>query len=445
MSTAEPSLPPPSDSGADMFRWAADLWPIRRSLTGNGVRETLAYLAALIPGLRIHEVASGTRVLDWIIPDEWNLNEAYVEGAAGQRLIDASDDFLHIMGYSEPFNGSVSRGELDQHLHSLPEQPDAIPYVTSYYSRTWAFCIRDRDRESLGPGPFHVRIDSTLEPGHLTYADLVIAGESAEEVLLSTYVCHPNLANNELSGPVVMAALVRWILAMERRRFSYRIVIAPETIGAITYLAHHLEHLRKVVIAGWVLTCIGDDRQYSYMPSRTGETLADRVSLQALRDRGPFVRYPFTDRGSDERQWCAPRVDLPVCSVMRTKYGAYPEYHTSLDQLGSVVTESGLEGGLSAIIDCIELLESNRYWRSTVIGEPQFARRGLRPHLSIRRSETSIYDISQVLAQCDGRSDIISLAESTGLPWRRVVECIDMLREHDLIEEVYRPEDAPPT
>ena len=432
MSQIEPTAAP-DDTGNDLHRWAADLWPLNRSLTGDGVRATLAYLNRLLPDLTLHEVRSGTQAFDWTVPDEWNLREAWAEDAAGRRIIDTARSNLHVVGYSEPFDGIVSRDELLTRLHTLPEQPDAIPYVTSYYRRTWGFCLAHRDLEGLGDGPFRVHIDTTLEPGHLTYADLVIPGETTDEVLLSTYVCHPSMANNELSGPVVATALARWIQALPSRRYTYRLVIIPETIGSILYLSRHLDHLRKHVIAGWVLTCIGDDRTYSYVPSRLGGTLADRVSLQVLRDRGRFDEYSFLDRGSDERQWCSPGADLPVCSVMRSKYGTYPEYHTSLDDLEFVVTPEGLQGGLDVMKDCITLLEANQYYRTLMPGEPQMGRRGLYPTTSIKGVAEHVRNMMNTLAYCDGEHDILDLCERTGLAWRDVVAILTQLEAAEVV------------
>lgn len=422
-----------ADTGADMHRWASDLWPLNRSLTGEGVRATLAFLKDLLPSLTIHEVSSGTQAFDWTVPDEWNLREAWVEDSEGSRVIDTARSNLHVVGYSEPFDGTITRNDLLARLHTLPEQPDVIPYVTSYYQRTWGFCIAHRDIERLGDGPFRVHVDTTLEPGHLTYADLIIPGQTTDEVLLSTYVCHPSMANNELSGPVVATALARWIQAVPSRRYTYRLVFIPETIGSILYMSRHLEHLRRHVKAGWVLTCIGDERTYSYVPSRLGGTLADRVSLQVLHDRGTFIEYSFLERGSDERQWCSPGADLPVCSVMRSKYGEYPEYHTSLDTLEHVVTPEGLQGGLDVMKDCITLLEANRRYRTVLPGEPQMGRRGLRPTTSIKGLTDGLRRMMHVLAYCDGDHDIIALCARTGIPWDDVIAITEQLAAAEFV------------
>lgn len=412
-------------TGDEMHSWARDLWPVPRSLTGDGVRETLRYLQGLLPELEIHEVKSGTQAFDWSVPNEWNMAEAWIEDSTGTRLVDWADSNLHVVGYSEPVDQWVTSDELQARLHSLPDQPDAIPYVTSYYARTWGFCVSQRQRERLGDGPFRVVIRSSLEPGHLTYADALLPGATSDEVLISTYVCHPSLGNNELSGPVVTTAIGRWLRTLNRRH-TYRIVIAPETIGAITYLSRHIDHLRQHVVAGWVVTCVGDDRTYSYLPSRLGGTLADRVSLKVLDEFDHVDHYSFLDRGSDERQWCSPGADLPVCSVMRSKYGTYPEYHTSLDDL-DLVTPAGLQGGYDMLRSCLQLVESNRTWTTLAPGEPQMGRRGLYPTTSIKGRHDDVRTMMNVLAYCDGHHDVIDLSDRTGVPWRKVLAITERL------------------
>lgn len=426
-----------STSGAEgqaMHSLVARLFPLCRSITGDGVRETLRILGEHIP-LTLHEVPTGTRVFDWMVPQEWVIRDAYVLNEVGERVVDFRDNNLHLVGYSIPVDREMTLQELQGHLHSMEAMPDAIPYVTSYYEPRWGFCLTHEQRQSLPDGRYRVVVDSELKDGSLTYGELVIPGASDEEVFLSTYVCHPSMANNELSGPVVTTWLAKWI-ASQPRRYTYRIVFIPETIGSLTYLSRHLNHLRAKVIAGFNMTCIGDDRAYSFLPSRNGGTLADRTAAKVLTDTHPeFVRYSYLERGSDERQYCAPGVDLPVVSVMRSKYRAYPEYHTSKDDL-SVVTPSGLLGGFSAMRDCLELLENNRTYKSTRIGEPQLGKYGLYPTLATRDSSMLVQDTVNVLAYADGSRDLIDLSEVTRVPVNRMYPIVATLLDLGLLEEV---------
>jgi aminopeptidase-like protein len=422
--------------GLEMHSWAKDLFPICRSLTGNGVRETLVYLQRIIPSLSVNEVPSGTPAFDWTVPDEWNIRGGYIEDENGNRVIDFARNNLHVMGYSTPVDEWMTLAELQPHLHSLPDQPGAIPYVTSYYVRRWGFCLAHAQRESLADGRYHVVIDSTLEPGSLTYGEVLIPGREEKEIFLSTYICHPSLANNELSGPVVTTALARLISSRENRRYSYRIVFIPETIGSIVYISRHLDELRAKVTAGYVVTCVGDDRAYSLLHSRAGNTLADRAAKLVLRRHAPdYVEYSYLDRGSDERQYCSPGVDLPVASIMRTRYNSYPEYHTSLDDL-TVVTPSGLEGGFDAIRKTIDLIEHNHIYRATTLCEPQLGKRGLYPTLSTKGAGYSVRSLTNVLAYADGTRDLIDLADFIGISADEAVETAEKLRSAGLLSVV---------
>jgi len=396
--------------GAQMHDFATELFPICRSLTGNGVRETLARISKHTKKLTVHEVPSGTRAFDWVVPDEWNISAACLTGPDGNVVADFQKNNLHVVGYSEPVDCLIPLEELQGHLYSLPELPDAIPYVTSYYQRKWGFCLPSRLRESLPQGQYHARIESVLAPGSLTYGEILLPGESSDEVLLSTYICHPSMANNELSGPVVTTWLVKWLL-QQQRRLSYRVVFIPETIGSIIYLSRNLEVMRRSVVAGFNISCVGDDRCYSFLPSRKGNALSDRVAKYVLGRFSPnYKSYSFLDRGSDERQYCAPGVDLPVCSIMRSKYGCYPEYHSSADDL-TFVTPSGLEGAYTALKACLEILEANRVWRAPMLCEPQLGKRGLYPLTSTRESADSVRDMMNLLAYADGTIDLLGIAE----------------------------------
>lgn len=419
--------------GRAMHRLVTELFPVCRSITGDGVRETLRVLQRRIP-LTIHEVPSGTKVFDWTVPPEWNIRDAYILDKHDKRVVDFRQNNLHVVGYSVPVDTTVSLAELQEHLYSLEDQPDAVPYLTSYYQKRWGFCLSHNQRQSLVDGVYRVVIDSALRDGFLTYGELIIPGVSEEEVFLSTYVCHPSMANNELSGPVITTFLAEW-LASQPRRYTYRIVFVPETIGSLTYLSQNLDSLRRNVVAGFNITCVGDDRAFSFLPSRHGSTLADRVALNILSHAHPgFIHYCYLDRGSDERQYCSPGVDLPVVSVMRSKYREYPEYHTSLDDL-EFVTAEGLQGGFDVLQDCLELLERNRVYRATCLGEPQLGRRGLYPTLGTKDTHQQVKETTDFLAYADGTNDLVDISNRIHAPVQRLYPVVDTLMAAGLIEE----------
>jgi aminopeptidase-like protein len=405
-----------SEIGDSIYELATRLWPVNRSITGDGVRETLRVLKEILPDLVVHEVPSGTEVLDWTIPDEWNVREAWIEAPNGRRIVDFSEHNLHLVGYSIPIDKTLNLEELQAHLYSLPDLPEAIPYITSYYSKRWGFCLPHSQRSKLKMGNYRVYIDATLAPGALTYGELVIQGETNEEIFLSTNVCHPSMGNNELSGPCVTTYLGKWLRELPTRRYTYRIIFIPETIGSIAYLSKNLDHLRQNVIAGFNVVCIGDDRCYSYLASRSGNTLSDQVALHVLKHIAPnFKKYDYLDRGSDERQYCAPGVDLPIASIMRSKYLEYPEYHTSLDNLDFINPE-GLGGGFNVLRKVVESIESNCTPKVTVLGEPQLSKNGLYPTLGTRSTKKTVELMMNVIAYSDGNHSLLDIAEITGSP-----------------------------
>ncbi len=424
--------------GEEIHSFASLLWPINRSLTGNGVRETLKLIQDHLPNLKIHAVSSGTKVFDWTIPPEWDVSTAYIITPSGEKICDFSKNNLHLVGYSIPFRGKIQLSELQEHLYSLPEQPNAIPYITSYYKERWGFCLKQEQRNSLEDGEYEVVIDSKLFSGKLNYGELIIPGETKKEIFLSTYICHPKMANNELSGPSVVTFLGKWLENLKSRKYTYRIIFIPETIGSITYLNLNHEELKSNVIAGFNVSCIGDNRAYSYLPSRDGNTLSDRVAKHVLKHFDPgHVIYKWTDRGSDERQYCSPGIDLPIASIMRTKYGSYPEYHTSLDDLISVVTPEGLNGGYWALRRALELLEQNIRYKVKVFCEPQMGKRGLYPTLSTKESSEEVRMMMDSLSYCDGKHELIDIAEKINIPSWTLYELIAKLVKQDLIEPLH--------
>lgn len=425
-----------AETGIEMHDLMARLWPICRSLSGQGVRDTLTILKEHMPDLRIDRIASGEKCFDWVVPDEWNIRDAYIVAPDGTRLCEFARNNLHVMGYSLPVDAELDLAELDSHLYSLPDQPTAIPYVTSYYKRRWGFCISHEERARLQPGRYRAVIDATLAPGHLNYADLVLQGESDEEILLSTYVCHPSMANNELSGPVVATQLAKWLMLLPRRRYTYRFVFVPETIGSLIYLSRHLDHLKSKTIAGFMINCVGDERAYGFMPSRNGQSLSDRAGRHALAHQaGEFIEHSFLTRGSDERQYCSPGVDLPIASLFRSKYDTYPEYHTSLDDM-RLVTPAGLLGGLHSFQRAIQAVEANATYRAQVLGEPNLGSRGLYPTISTKDTFNIVYGLVNVFAYSDGTRDLLDIASLIGRPIWELAKAVRDLHHHGLLARV---------
>jgi len=429
--------------GMEIHNLAKKLWPINRSITGKGVRDTLGVIKSEIPDLQVFEVPSGTRVFDWQVPKEWSIKDAYIVTPSGEKICKFKENNLHVVGYSIPVHKKINFAELQNNLHSLPDQPEAIPYVTSYYEERWGFCISHNERQKLKEGEYEVYIDSELFDGSLTYAEILIPGISKEEIFISTYICHPSMANNELSGPSVTTFLAKKISAMQNRRYSYRIIFIPETIGSITYLSRNLNIMKSRVVAGFNVSCVGDDRDYSYLPSRSGNSISDLVAMHVLKHTYPnFKKYSWIDRGSDERQYCAPGVDLPIASIMRTPYGKYPEYHTSLDNLEHVVTPEGLAGGYLALWRAIEALEKNFYPKVTVLGEPQLGRRGLYPNLSTKSSfkeDENVKLMVDLLTYADGSISVLEIAELLDTPCWILYPLIETLKDHNLLELREKP------
>ena len=420
--------------GNEMYELARELFPIDRSLTGDGVRQTLAILKRELPDLTLHEVPSGTQVFDWTVPQEWAVRQAYIEDEKGNRVVDYKQLNLHVMGYSTPVDRWVELDELKQYIYVQQGQPEAVPYVTSYYTRRYGFCMSERQRDSLKPGKYHMVIDSELFDGSLTYGELILPGTEEKEILISTYVCHPSMANNELSGPVLAVALAKTLAKQSHRKYTYRFIWIPETIGSITYLSQHLADMKKRTVAGFVLSCVGDDRTYSYIPTRKGDTLADRVARNVLSFHYPeYKKYTFLDRGSDERQYNAPGVDLPVCVVCRSKYGEYPEYHTSLDDL-SVISPEGLQGAYDVYMSMLNALEHNGFYRIKCLCEPQLGKRGLYPSVSKKGAYDAVKSLVNFIAYADGEKDLIDISNIIGVPISQLIPVIAKLTEADLLE-----------
>ncbi|MBP2706418.1 DUF4910 domain-containing protein [Microbispora sp. RL4-1S] len=422
-----------SDAGRRMHALVERLYPLCRSITGNGVRRTLEIVAESVP-LEVHEVPTGTQVLDWTVPKEWNIRDAYVRDPSGRKVIDFAESSLHVVGYSVPVSATMSLDELRPHLHTLPGQPDLIPYRTSYYAETWGFCLRQETLDALEPGPYEVVIDSTLADGHLTYGEHVVPGESADEVLVSCHICHPSLANDNLAGVAVAVELARR-LAERTPRHTYRFVFAPGTIGAITWLARNRDRVGRIG-AGIVLACAGDRGSLTYKRSRRGNAAVDRAVEHVLRASGrAHTVVDFSPYGYDERQYCSPGFDLGVGSLTRTPYGAYPEYHTSGDNPGFVSPEA-MTDTLETLWEAVDVLERDRrYLNLSPYGEPQLGRRGLYGSLG-GRSDTKRDQMAMlwVLNLSDGDHSLLDVSERSGLTFGEVARAARALEEAGLLK-----------
>ncbi len=424
------------EAGKEMFRLCEEMFPICRSITGNGVRETFDLIRKRIPGMKLFEVKSGTEVFDWTIPKEWNITEAYLEGPDGNRVVDMADNNLHVLGYSVPVDQKLSLSELQEHLYSLKDQPDLIPYVTSYYKERWGFCMTQNMRDQLPEGTYHAVIRSSLTDGSLTYGELIIPGESGKEIFFSSYVCHPSMANNECSGPALITQLAQYLQSLKHRKYTYRLVLAAETIGALAYMSRNLEALQKNVIAAFNLTCVGDDRTYSLVHSKYRDTLADRVLEAVLRYHAPgYQDYSYLARGSDERQYQAPGADIPMVCFCRSKYHVYPEYHTSADNM-DLISPDGLAGSYDVMVQCIDALEHNETYRIKTIGEPKLGKYGLVPTMSSKETYQETLILKDVCAYADGRNDLLRLSELIEKPVREIIPVIEKLKEAGLLEQI---------
>lgn len=413
----------------------AELYPICRSITGNGVRQTLRILQKQIP-LTMHEVPTGTPVFDWTVPKEWNIRDAYIKNGAGEKIVDFQQSNLHILNYSTPIARKMSLEELKPHLFSLPEQPQCIPYRTSYYREAWGFCLAHSLLESLPEDEYEVFIDSELGDGSLTYGELFLPGASDETVLISTHCCHPSLCNDNLSGLALSTFLAK-AMTERTRRYSYRFLFLPGTIGSISWLALHEAEARKIR-HGLVVACVGDAGQMTYKKSRRDNAEIDRAVTYVLEQSGePFEIIPFSPYGYDERQYCSPGFNLAVGSLTRTPHGRFPEYHTSDDNL-SFVQPAALVDSLAKYLDVIAVLENNRTYRNlNPMCEPQLGKRGLYSALGGRKdAQASQMAMLWVLNLSDGEHSLLDIAEQSNLSFALLAEIAQTLQTHELLEVV---------
>lgn len=402
-----------------MIKWAKDLFPICRSITGSGQRETMRYFKRINPDFKTIKFKTGKKIYDWQIPKEWNIEDAYIEHESGARFAEFKKNNLHLVGYSIPINKIISKKELLKHIYTQKDQPLAIPYVTSYYKARWGFCLSEKQKKKLPLGKYKVFIKSSLKKGSLDIYQAKFKGESEKEIFFSSYICHPSMANNELSGPVLLNALIKYLKDNfpKNRKFSYRFVLLPETIGSIAYLSKFKKEMKKNIICGFNLSCVGDDRAYSYIASRDGNNLADQLLKKTLKGVKNVKKYTFLERGSDERQYCAPGIDLPVCGFSRSK--KYKEYHTDKDNF-NVVTQKGLEGSFKVMKIIIDQFEKSIYPKSKIFCEPNLGKRNLYPTLSQKGIYKDIRLRMDLLAFSDGKTNIKEIAKKIKQPYKKV-------------------------
>lgn len=425
--------------GREMYELMAKLYPICRSITGNGVRETLKIIKEHIP-LNINEVPTGTEVFDWAVPKEWNIKDAYVKNSKGEKIIDFNNSNLHLLNYSISVNKEIPLNELKSHLYTLPDYPEWIPYLTSYYKENWGFCLTHKQYELLEEDIYDVVIDSSLEDGYLTYGELYLKGELDKEILFSCYICHPSLCNDNLSGITLLVYIAKNLIEYKKKnilKYSYRFLFIPETIGAIIWLSQNESRFSKIK-AGLVATCLGDSGNSTYKRSRQGNALIDNVVEKVLIDSGePYDIIDFFPWGSDERQFCSPGFNLPIGSLMRTIYGHFPEYHTSADNLNFIKAEY-LADSFKKYLNVIFILENNKtYINLNPKCEPQLGKRGLYRMIGGQKSENfNEFAIFWVLNLSDGKNSLLDISIRSKMSFDKITNAANILFENGLLKEI---------
>lgn len=415
------------------------LFPICRSITGAGLKKTLKIIQSEFPKLKIYRIPSGTKVFDWKVPSEWNVSDAYVLDKNNKKIINFKENNLHIINYSSPVNKFLSKKKLFENLYSLPNKPDAIPYITSYYKKRWGFCLTHKKKKEISKNynlkdKFKVIINSSFNPkGYLNYGELILKGKSKQEILISTYVCHPSMANNELSGPIVAMSLINYFSKIKNLEKTLRFVFIPETIGSIVYINKNLNKLKKNIIGGFNLSCIGDDRVYSCMLSKYQNSPSDNSIIEAYKKlKLKYKVYSFLKRGSDERQYNSPGIDLKISSIFRSKYGEYPEYHTSLDNF-DLVTLKGIKGGLKVSKTAIQILLKKIIPKNKILCEPNMGKRGLYPTLSTRIKKPT-EDLMNFLTYADGKNDLEIVSKYINKNYTETKKIFKFLKKKKLVE-----------
>ena len=416
-----------------MIKWAKDLYPLNRSLTGEGTSKTLRYFKKINNDFKILKFKSGTKVFDWQVPKVWNINNSYIYNLkTKKKFAEFKKNNLHIVGYSQPVNMTLNKKKLLNYIFTQKNQSDAIPYVTSYYKKRWGICMSENQKKKLPSGKYKIFIDSNFKKGHMEMAHLVLKGKSQKEVFFSSYVCHPSMANNELSGPVVLNALVKYIKEnYPKRKYTYKFVLLPETIGSIAYLSRFKNQLKKKVICGFNITCVGDERGFSYVKTPNENTLADQAISAALIGKKNLKAYSFLFRGSDERQYCSPGIDLPVCCFSKSKY--FKEYHTSKDNF-NVVTQKGLDDSLKVMTDIVDAFELGLYPKVTTLCEPNLGKRDLYPTISHKNAYSEkVFLRKNFIAYSNGQRSIFEIANILKSNVRDLIDEYKILKKKKLL------------
>ncbi len=422
------------------YQLAKELFPINRSLTGKGNIKSLNILKRNLNELKIKSFKSGTKVFDWTIPKEWNIKEAWIKDNLGNKIIDFKNNNLHVISYSEPIKKKLSYDELIKSLYYLKDKPEAIPYITSYYKKKWGFCISYNYLKSLDKKiNYEVCIKSSKKNGRMHYAEYLKKGSSKKEIIFTSYICHPSMANNELSGPCILASLAKWI-QNKNTKYSYRFIFIPETIGSIAYIQKNYQSLKKKILAGYVVSCVGDENSYSYIPgpqeNNTSSSILDLVYKKMKIKAKKYSWYKY--RGSDERQFCSPNIDLPFSTIMRSKFGKYSEYHTSLDKLDTVVTRKGLNQSLILLKNLINNFESSIFPKSKIKCEPFLEKHNLYLRDQIKNSKEHLYkfegrNLLNVLGCCNGKNNVQMISKKINLSQKKIIKIIDLLKKKSII------------
>lgn len=427
----------PDELAKDAILLAKKLFPINRSLSNEGVDETLRILSQDIPQFKLKSFKSGKKMSDWKVPMRWTIKKAFIKDMKGKIIVNFDNNNLHVVSHSMAIKKKVSRNELFKHIHSRPDMLNAIPYVTSYYKKNWGFCISENQKKKLNDDYYFVEIDSIFSDHPMAYGEVLIPGKlKNKEILFSTYVCHPSMANNELSGPVVAHGLIKY-LSSRVNNYSYRFLFIPETIGSISYISENLDRMKKRTLGGFVLSCVGDDRAFSIISSRTDnnplqEILEEEIRAYIKNKSTKFNLYSFLERGSDERQYCSPGVDLPISGFCRSKYGTYPEYHTSNDNF-KVVTQKGLKGSFKVLLDMINVVEKLDFPRSKFICEAGLGKRGIYPTIGGQKKSRFVKNCTNVLAYSDGSNSIQKISSIISCSEEEVIEIVNLLRSKGVL------------